>query len=472
MTLTSFKSQPKKLALMSRNRAGRTGATKHPTPLVNLNLLPHASPSVSLVNIQSIPAEILSEIFLLSISKIPTASRDFMPPTIARVCRQWRAVACGYPRLWTTVNIDYRRSTPLDDAPLFVYVSGRDSEDGFYEHENRLIYAQKHAAKVLQRVAALSSHRWRSLTIIGDYLIFARLTAFNAPQLERVVFIPEIYVWRENFDTPKPLPLTFLRKAPLLRAATLNVAHPVMALPFWSTRVNSMTYILPQRRTHEFKTVMRLLATQQQLRTLEVLDPDGRLDMDVELMDIDLGSSTDHLSKLTVSGMGHLFLGNVVAPALEKLSLSDFREAEYEGIGLGPISSLTRMIEQSPLCSLRALELIGIEDYADSAFDRLYHCLQGLSGLDSLRIEDPRDNNWGFVRGALTVWLTRTNTSPLRLPNLTRLSLEYGRTHRDGVEVLVQKLMSSRAASGTANGIPLKALTHFTSNLGPESQIP
>ncbi|KAI4524414.1 hypothetical protein K525DRAFT_267054 [Schizophyllum commune Loenen D] len=175
---------------------------------------------------------------------------------------------------------------------------------------------------------------------------------------------------------------------------------------------------------------------------------------------------------MTVSGMGHLFLGNVVAPALERLSLSAFREAEYEGIGLGPISSLTRMIEQSPLCSLRALELIGIEDYADSAFDRLYHCLESLSGLDGWRIEAPRDNNWGFVRGALTVWLTRTNTSPLRLPNLTRLSLKLGQTHRDRVEALVQKLMSSKAASGTANGIPLKALSHFTSNLGPEFQIP
>lgn len=56
--------------------------------------------------ILSIPAELTSEIFLHCLADkpiVPSASRA--PMLLGMVCRQWRSIAHGDPRLWTSLNL-------------------------------------------------------------------------------------------------------------------------------------------------------------------------------------------------------------------------------------------------------------------------------------------------------------------------------------------------------------------------------
>ncbi|KAL1662150.1 hypothetical protein GGF50DRAFT_59619 [Schizophyllum commune] len=442
-----------------------------------------AAPS-SPTTVHDLPQEILSEIFLHRTSDYPPSSRNLGTPTIARVCQEWRAVAFGYPQLWTIVNIHDANISPHDDveaylarschAPLSVYAEA-PSANTYYDGIEEAVAANKRVADALYRVAALSAHRWKMVSVIGDCILFSRQSELNTPLLERAVLMAKS--WVEQFHAP--LPLAFVKNAPRMKAATLAVGydqHPV-TMPSWSRQLTSMVYVLLLGEACEFDTIIRHLSAQPHLRRLKVLDDEIDGYGGFALPDIHLGQAVFHLPKLVVmavSGLGHLLLPQIDAPVLKKLTITDGVEVDGDGFVHGFTASLNGLLERSSRRSLRTLELINIGIDEHYPLDDLYRCLETLPALAALRIEDRKDRYrpCHFLRPGLLIWLARNESAPARLPRLTHLTLRFGGWGFDGCEDLVRQIMVSRATSGVADGIPFKALARFVCDLGREFQLP
>ncbi|KAL1688728.1 hypothetical protein GGG16DRAFT_59298 [Schizophyllum commune] len=442
-----------------------------------------AAPS-SPTTVHDLPQEILSEIFLHRTSDYPPSSRNLGTPTIARVCQEWRAVAFGYPQLWTIVNIHDSNISPHDDveaylsrschAPLSVCAKA-PSTNTYYDEIEEAVAANKRVAEVLYRVAALSAHRWNMVSVIGDCILFSRQSELNTPLLEHAVLMAKS--WVEQFHAP--LPLAFVKNAPRMKAATLAVGydqHPI-TMPSWSRQLTSMVYVLLLGEACEFDTIIRHLSAQPHLRRLKVLDNNVDGHGGFAPLGIHLAQSAFHLRKLVVmavSGLGHLLLPQIDAPILKKLTITDGVEGEGDGFGPGFITSLNGLLGRSSHRSLRTLELINIRIGEHYPLDDLYRCLEGLPALAALRIEDRKDRyrSYPFLRPGLLTWLARNESVPARLPRLTHLTLRFGGWRFNGCEDLSRQIMVSRATSGVADGIPFKALARFVCDLGREFQLP
>ncbi|KAJ7763638.1 hypothetical protein DFH07DRAFT_939266 [Mycena maculata] len=63
-----------------------------------------------------IPAEITSEIFLRCLPNEPTKpSASIAPMLLTAICRTWRSLALGDPRLWSTLKVDTRHANRLSN---------------------------------------------------------------------------------------------------------------------------------------------------------------------------------------------------------------------------------------------------------------------------------------------------------------------------------------------------------------------
>ncbi|KAJ7751648.1 hypothetical protein B0H16DRAFT_1227134, partial [Mycena metata] len=58
--------------------------------------------------ILTLPAEITTEIFLHCLPDKPVEPNGSVAPMLlGRICRQWRNIACGAPRLWATLTTSF-----------------------------------------------------------------------------------------------------------------------------------------------------------------------------------------------------------------------------------------------------------------------------------------------------------------------------------------------------------------------------
>ncbi|KAG2738844.1 hypothetical protein P692DRAFT_20757495, partial [Suillus brevipes Sb2] len=62
----------------------------------------NASPSANSSPVHRLPTEILSEIFLLC---FPQDQPGLAPLLLSTVCRRWREVAVGFPKLWCMLQL-------------------------------------------------------------------------------------------------------------------------------------------------------------------------------------------------------------------------------------------------------------------------------------------------------------------------------------------------------------------------------
>ncbi|KAI5887772.1 uncharacterized protein SCHCODRAFT_02638939 [Schizophyllum commune H4-8] len=473
-------------AVLSPNVGSRNAdATTHPSALVDPHedLASRSAASLLSTTIHTLPPEILSEIFFQSTLKYPASSRNLGTPAIARVCQEWRAVAFGHPRLWTTVNIHASHISSHDDveaylarscqAPLSVYAEAQ-IDVSYLNAVPEAVAATRQVAEVLYRVAALSAYRWEMLSVIGDCILFSRQAELQTPLLERVVLM--VTTWLEQHEGP--LPLAFVQNASRVREATITVGYgqPPIMLPAWSQQLTTVIYILYYGEAHEFDTIVRHLSAQPDLRRLELLDGFGDHAF-IFSVNVNLGPSVFHLPKLiemAVSGLGHLFLPKIDAPILQKLKVTGGIDEDEERTGSVSITSLTRVLARASMRSLRTLELIDFDIDEYLPLDDLYRCLEGLPALATLRIENGKEEHrlCPFLRPELLAWLARDESAPARLPALTRLTLRFDGWSCDGREDLLRQIMVSRATSGTAHGIPFKTLARLVCDLGHEYQLP
>ncbi|KAI5829403.1 hypothetical protein K523DRAFT_305060 [Schizophyllum commune Tattone D] len=437
----------------------------------------------------TLPPEVLCEIFLAVAALYPASARNLGAPAFARVCQQWREVAFGYPLLWTTVNlyVDFEDTCfSLGEIEPYILLSAQlplhvrlvglgDEMTGEYPpgHDNHGFFMDELASEALKRVAALSAHRWKTLSVTGDLRVFAEQVESPTPLLESIEIYPS--TWPEGHRGP--LPLSFVRHAPLLRTMTLHVGYPTVLLPAWHGQVTSATYVLHQKMDNALDMIERHLADSGDLETLCIDGTDG--DPFSRAFEEHLWDTVHHMHKLrtlSVSGCATRFLAVLVAPALESLTVSDdvvsASDMEFE---FDPLSLMLGLSKRSTLQSLRTLTLKNLSLDAESTLEPLCQLLGEIGTLDTLRIEDDRIYHGSLpslLQGGLLEWLTHKPSSPVRLPHLTHLTLRFGRRRFGDVEDLVRRLLASRRVGDLVEGMTFSALTHFTSDLGPEYQIP
>ncbi|KAL1666613.1 hypothetical protein GGF50DRAFT_50363 [Schizophyllum commune] len=445
-----------------------------------------------LVPIRMLPHDVLTEIFREVVSRYRAASRNLGTPAIARVCREWRAIVLRDPRLWTVINVPYRcdwdesAKTAIESylsrslqLPLHVCARGNmcDPEpvDGWSSDDDESADFDEGPSgydifvlRAIEHIAVLSAHRWKSLDLSGHCDIFDQQKQIDLPILDSITIAV-----RTSFDVARgPLTFDFLTRAPRLRKMILDARYACFQLPRWKTLTHA-TYLLYECSWDEFTGMGFELYAQEQLETLAVLEQDICSTSDIFASRFAYDISLRHLKTCTISGLGHFILCSILAPRLQKLVVHDgWQDGDVEE-DPGVLSSILCMDTKCSLQSLRVLELVRVILDEDGGMNIVYQCLDRLSTLESLHIESNRNlsDERTILRYELLVWLTRTAEAPTRLPNLTELALYFGKDRHEGTKSRLRKLLASRESNGRAEGISLKALTRFRTDLSKEFQI-
>ncbi|KAI5897228.1 uncharacterized protein SCHCODRAFT_02534233 [Schizophyllum commune H4-8] len=452
-----------------------------------------------LIPIRMLPHDVLSDIFLEVVSRYRAVSRNLGTPAIARVCREWRAIVFRDPRLWTVVNVPYRDDwNESVEAIIEAYLSRslqlslhvcargdmRDPEpyrSGSADDDDASVVDltisdddptlfDMFALRAIQCIAALSAHRWKSLCLSGHRAVFDQQTQLELPILDSITIAARSsYVILSD-----ALTLSFLAHAPCLRKIVVDVRIAFYDLPKWET-LKHATYLLRECSRAEFNNIDDQLCSQEQLETLAVIQQDCDTYDPVALRGERLFSGTfmPHLATITVSGAGHSILTALLAPALQMLVVHDAYQDCYDEEDPGVISFIMRMDSQCALRSLRVLKLVRVLLDQNAGMDLVFRCLERLPSLESLHIESSRhlSDARSILRYELLVWLTRTAEAPARLPNLTNLVLYFGKERHKGAKSRLRNLLASRETCGSAEGVSLKALTRFRTDISKELQI-
>ncbi|KAF7357570.1 F-box domain-containing protein [Mycena sanguinolenta] len=182
--------------------------------------------------IRTLPAELLVEIFFLSIREPDESGYIFSKLVhiqdafcISHVCRHWRQIANNTPRLWTgPIRVDIHREGPegiyvegletwlARSAPLPVPITLMRLEDGppFIE-----------SSRVTEALLCISA-RWRSLRFacLAPASFVQRLVGSRLDSLEELVLLG---VDRHSFDSyPDPTAISSFATAPRLRKVTVD----------------------------------------------------------------------------------------------------------------------------------------------------------------------------------------------------------------------------------------------------------
>lgn len=440
-----------------------------------------------LAPIWTIPHALLSQIFIILVSDIPIEERDFGTPTVAHVCHDWRTVAFSTPQLWTSVNIPIlplpiphevietflSRSYQL---PLHVRVdaTGWDYLEGSIDED-------QNSALALQRVAHLSASRWNRLEIWGDYSVFSLQNELELPLLESVVIVPTTWHELEDGWEQPELPLDFLANAPNLRDVTLDVGYSNVNLP-WPA-IPRMTLVLREGDAAELERIATYVSRQaEELKTLSI-EHNLRSSMiplaeipTLEVADDDI-SVASQLTSVAVTGLGYQVLPTFKAPRLSSLAVKNTYQEHQENGGQGPFASILKMMAHTSLDqTLRYLDLDGVLCYGSRSWTDLTRCLESLRALSELRVaggDHEDESSAGIVRARLLRWLVRDDAASLaRLPNLTHLGLYFGRNSYGVLSQVLQTLIDSRRSAKVVGGVSLKALLRFSTDLGPEYELP
>ncbi|KAJ7079505.1 hypothetical protein C8R43DRAFT_1083210 [Mycena crocata] len=192
----------------------------------------------------TLPNEIISEIFLQSLSPSDSLSGPTSPIFLGHICRKWRAITLSTPTLWTVIRLDVDTTTKhekqlrlLDiwlarsrDCPLSISITE-------YCH---CPISESFASRFLAAIIP-HSRRWRSVSlhilfsafpmISGELPILSELTITSASD-----HLPNI----EHPDAPWPLAM--FKQAPKLRRVSLCRVDPnIFHLPWAQITCLSIT---------------------------------------------------------------------------------------------------------------------------------------------------------------------------------------------------------------------------------------
>ncbi|KAI5900846.1 uncharacterized protein SCHCODRAFT_02675069 [Schizophyllum commune H4-8] len=351
-------------------------------------------------SINDFPAEILAEVFLwqlLSVThdeevKDPMVTFDRVSPL---VCKSWRAIALGDPRLWTHI-------VAPDLAILETFTQRYLPRSGNLPLDLEFRGPPEGLAPFIAAMFPYAA-RWGSLDLRGPCESLRRMTPVVMPVLRHV----RIEGARDG-DSTQHVPLHFIRDAPKLDTLMLHCwyigSQFELALPplghLRTLRFSAWEYDL----SCMLRTVHGSCAT---LRDIEIVlqgfvPPTDFLGCPAHL---------PSLTSLTLGGSAGHFLQLISPPALETLTMTNEPE---------DTPALLDLLHRVPAAghSLQKFDLQSLGDY-----DVLLECLALTPNLKVLCLGVYRAPG-PLLRG-LTIHEDDSAEHPILVPKLELLSLDY-----------------------------------------------
>ncbi|KAI5824197.1 hypothetical protein K523DRAFT_343486 [Schizophyllum commune Tattone D] len=350
--------------------------------------------------IHHIPAEVLLEVFLWQLLSI-TQDYETKDPMITfervspLVCKSWRAIAHGDPRLWTHIVAPHlavldtftQRYLPRSgDLPLDLEFRGPPEE-------------------LVPFIAAMSPYagRWGSLNLRGPCESLRQMTPVAMPVLRHVQID-----FAKDGDSTRHVMLHILRDAPKLESLMLNCWYIGPHFELTIPPLRRLTKLLFCAWEYDLSRV--LWAFHESCATLreigiglrEFVPPTDFLGCPVHL---------PSLKSLTLWGSAGCFLQLISPPVLETLTmLNEPKDAP----------ALLDLLHRVPATghSLHKLDLELPGDY-----DILLECLALAPNLKVLRLGVCRAPG-PLLRG-LTIYEDDSAEHPILVPKLELLSLDY-----------------------------------------------
>nr|GAT51221.1 predicted protein [Mycena chlorophos] len=170
--------------------------------------------------LRSLPVEVLEEIFIRAVPE-PGERKERLfvkqsPWSIARVCRRWRAVAYGYPKLWSTISIDLEDSAPT--APLLLRQLKLSTTYPLRIHFWSAVSFD--AGLDLLQILALHAERWELADIRITSAVQARMLDKLGKRLSRLRYLR--LEWRLPSTQHQTELVGVFGKTPALRYVTLS----------------------------------------------------------------------------------------------------------------------------------------------------------------------------------------------------------------------------------------------------------
>ncbi|KDQ13427.1 hypothetical protein BOTBODRAFT_66669 [Botryobasidium botryosum FD-172 SS1] len=373
-----------------------------------------------LTSVHRLPNEILSLIFVLAIEhKHNSSPSNHRPIRISGVCRRWRAVALGTPRLWTCIDVAgppnmmetfFNRS---GNAPLHISATmGRDPDR---EKDNAFYWSQH-------------SSRWTSLALFGyDATRASKIWEWAgqaAPSLEA------LKVYMKGYGAPGSNPVD------LFKGNVPPRLHRITLVGFYLPLTNSMFTNLTKLHLGRMLDcpgtyIVDLL---QAVRASPCLE-----ELRVEDVNPALGSATwDELALGAPS--------NIDLPHLQRLSLL-LLEA-------GVVQFILARVTIPPRANLK-IDMDGVPRDQDLShiFPPRPTNLRNLQSIDMLTFASSDDRHHCVVLGGVTTDVDGGNPASL-------LSIGIRGVHSSGP---VQKIMSSLGPTLSLMPVRLFSLEQFSS---------
>ncbi|KAI5891000.1 uncharacterized protein SCHCODRAFT_02580163 [Schizophyllum commune H4-8] len=404
--------------------------------------------TVSTSPIQSLPTELISEIFLwlftaLMGSDVPNPIPTFVK-AVSFVCAEWRHIAHGMPQLWTHIKPPGRRDWYVDNR-IEAYL------DHYLPLSNgrplHLRLQHPHEA-VLQQLAP----RLQELRLVG----IRGVRPITTPLLETALLTmsdlgPHPYY-------PTKVSLAFLQDAPRLKTLDLVVHSaapdceltlpPTARIEVLHLEIESVSFaaLLPPLR--------QCRATLRELRLLVCRTPQASAGANQVIAPLVLPA----LQHLVLQWNAHSLLGFIAAPALESLSFEAQQgNCNVGEILLGYLNRVQRIEPPVGPCMLKSLhiEKVPMVGRADEHIER---CLQLTPNLEELRIGEGAWRALGRLRYPYEAG------KPIYVPKLKLLAVDFSEVWEP---VFVDKgFLNTRMEPTVAFGTPVSAVRVVPYNEG------
>ncbi|KAK7448797.1 hypothetical protein VKT23_013527 [Stygiomarasmius scandens] len=190
--------------------------------------------------------ELLSEIFVhcLPSEHLPTRCSHEAPLLLLRICKRWREIALGTPRLWCRLHVHvpnhlldvplmHRRITGIDEwlgrsgetpISLSLYCPRKMKHySGEFEHSGQALDV------FITRLAKKYSYRWKRLELTLPWDVLTKIMSLEPTDIPALEYLSITHSSFHDFDSAAVV--EFTKKIPKLRGLTLN-HHPAALQEF------------------------------------------------------------------------------------------------------------------------------------------------------------------------------------------------------------------------------------------------
>ncbi|KAL1666376.1 hypothetical protein GGF50DRAFT_50732 [Schizophyllum commune] len=410
--------------------------------------------------VRRLPVEILSKIFELSLpydwEQKFLGSRG---PMFAEVCKVWRTVAIGMPRLWNTIGIDYRTASKYVRNAFNLCMARCGQGPLRLRLAFHCQWARCHLIPEVWTTLCSQSHRWSALTVEDLYPRTARELHWTWPS--RFLILSRLELVGDCSVSP---PLQIFSDAPVTSLKLQYGFHlrEHLALPSTWKITN-----LEINCRNDLRSFLPLLwDCRLSLQHLDVGTVANAEDFPASVVD---GIMLPVLGSAKLHGDACRFLTYMEIPRLRLLDLCGPCEGGIICMNKPLKEVAERIYTSRGWESLRWLTLTDLTN----ATGAVIQCLDHLPTLQSLDIENRAAHDWGehkHISKTLLRALVRVPTnaaSMKRLPRLRRLGLLWRMAEGKACDTvyLVEALLRSRSTEDTYEGENLGRIEWFATDL-------